>query len=559
MNNKFGTELQIALETPDEIRRKSLDLNTGYKDNKWSLIIRYIGDLTEILDDYEIIGEALLGEFAIIITDFKKLIILAEDSRVLYVEKPKSFIQERSIINGFVASCMSVPYFDLELKGKGVTVSIIDSGIDIYHPDFLYNFDDIKQSKIISLWDQTLNGNPPVGYNDGSYFNRDDINMYINSTNEFMSKDITGHGTAVAGIISACTPEADLLIVKLDTNNTNQVDTINLMKGIDFSVRYSREYNLPMVINLSYGNNAGDHNGNSVLEKYIDAVADMSKLSIVVGAGNDGIAGRHIQINMGNESYYRRDFFVSQGEGSIYIQIWRDSVDVVDIILETPSGDVLGPFNNYGDLMTYITNSMDIRVLNNGPSPINIKLETYISIIPLVDNIESGIWSIVFNPKSIINGRVDVWLPVEGSTITELYFLNPTETTTVTIPSTTTKVITVGAYDSNNLTYASFSGRGYTVDGLIKPDLVAPGVDIDTALIGGGYTIVSGTSFAAPFVASAAAIIMEYGIVRGNDLFLYGEKVKAYLINGARKISEFGNIPNDRVGWGAICVEESIP
>ena len=97
MNNKLGTELQIALETPDEIRRKSLDLNTGYKDNKWSLIIRHIGDLTEILDDYEIIGEALLGEFAIIITDFKKLIILAEDSRVLYVEKPKSSSEINSV------------------------------------------------------------------------------------------------------------------------------------------------------------------------------------------------------------------------------------------------------------------------------------------------------------------------------------------------------------------------------------------------------------------------------------------------------------------------------
>ena len=383
--------------------------------------------------------------------------------------------------------------------------------------------------------------------------------MYINSTNDFMSRDITGHGTAVAGIVSACTPKADLLIVKLDTSNTNQVDTINLMRGIDFSVRYSRDNNVPMVINLSYGNNAGDHNGNSILEKYIDAVGDLSKLTIVVGAGNDGVAGRHIQINMGNESFYRREFQVSQGEGSIYIQIWRESIDVVDIILETPSGEILGPFNNYDNLMTYVTNNMDIRVLNNGPTPINSRLETYISIIPLDEYIESGIWSIVFNPKSIINGRLDVWLPVEGSTNTELFFLNPTVTTTLTIPSSTTKVITVGAYDSNNLTYASFSGRGYTVDGLIKPDLVAPGVNINTAMAGGGYTVVTGTSFAAPFVSSGAAMLMEYGIVRGNDLFLYGEKVKAYLIKGAKKISEFENIPNDRVGWGALCVEESVP
>lgn len=561
MNNKLGTELQVAIETPEEIRRKSLDLNTGFndEDDKWRLIVRYIGNLPEILEDYEITGDALLGEFAIIMADYNQLTKLSEDSRIIFIEKPKSFIQEQSTINGFIPSCMSVPYFDMELRGKGVTVAIIDSGIDIYHPDFyINNIENIKQSKVVGIWDQTLTGNPPIGYNDGSYFNRDDINMYINSTNEFMSRDITGHGTAVAGIVSACTPESDLLIVKLDTRNTNQVDTINLMKGIDFSVRYSRDNNVPMVINLSYGNNGGDHNGNSVIERYIDVVSNLAKLTVVVGAGNDAVSGRHIQINMGNDSFYRRDFQVSQGEGSIYIQIWREITDVVDIILETPSGESLGPFNNYDELMTYVTNNMDFRVLNNGPTPINSRLETYISIIPIDDYLEAGIWSIVFIPKSIIDGRVDVWLPVEGSTNTELYFLNPTETTTITIPSSTTNVITVGAYDSNNLTYASFSGRGYTIDGLIKPDLVAPGVNIDTALVGGGYTTVTGTSFATPIVSSGAAMLMEFGIVRGNDVFLYGEKVKAYLIRGAKKFVEFGNIPNDRVGWGALCVEESI-
>ena len=559
MNNKLGTDLLVAIETPEEIRLKSLDLNTGFYDEKWSLIIRYVGELSEILEDYEITGEALLGEFAIVIIDVDQIIKLSEDTRIIYIEKPKSFIQEQRIIDGFVSSCMSVPYFDMELKGEGVTVSIIDSGLDIYHPVFYTNQNDVRWSKVVGLWDQTLTGNPPMSYGEGSYFNRDDINMYLNSDNEFMSRDVTGHGTAVAGIVSACTPEADLLIVKLDTRNTNQVDTINLMKGIDFSVRYARDNNLPMVINLSYGNNGGDHNGNSILEKYIGIIANFAKLTWVVGAGNDAVSGRHIQINMGNDSFYRRDFQVSQGEGSIYIQVWREITDVVDIFLETPSGNSLGPFNNYDELMNYETNNMDIRVLNNGPTPINTRLETYISIIPIEEYIESGVWSIIFNPKSIIDGRVDIWLPVEGSTNTNLYFLNPTETTTITIPSTTSNVIAVGAYDSNTLTYASFSGRGYTADGLVKPDLVAPGVNIDTTLVGGGYTRVTGTSFAAPFVSSGAAMLMEYGIVRGNDLFLYGEKVKAYLIRGAIKHYGFGDIPNDRVGWGALCVEESIP
>ena len=561
MNNKLGTELQIAINTPVDIRQKSLDLNTGFNDNddKWTLIVRYVGDLLKILEDYNITGEELLGEFAIVMIDFNQLTKFSEDPRIIFIEKPKVFIQERSTINGFVSSCMSVPYFDMELRGRGVTVAVIDSGIDIYHPDFYVYNDDFKQSKIIGLWDQSLTGNPPSGYIDGSFFSREDINMYLNSTSNFGSIDITGHGTAVTGIVTACTPEADLLIVKLDTSNTNQVDTINLMKGIDFSVRYSRDNNIPMVINLSYGNNSGDHNGNSIIERYIDVVANLSKVTIVVGAGNDGVSGRHIQINMGNDSFYRKDFQVSQGEVSIYIQIWRENTDFVDVFLETPSGKSIGPFNNYNELMTYVVDNMDFRILNNGPNPLNTKIETYISIIALEEFVEEGIWSLVFNPKSIVKGRVDVWLPVEGSTNTDIYFLNPTATTTITIPSSTQNVITVGAYDSNNLTYASFSGRGYTVDGLIKPDLVAPGVDIDTALVGGGYTLVTGTSFATPFVSSASVMLMEYGIIRGNDAFLYGEKVKAYLIKGAKRILEFGDVPNDRVGWGALCVKIVYP
>ncbi len=92
-----------------------------------------------------------------------------------------------------------------------------------------------------------------------------------------------------------------------------------------------------------------------------------------------------------------------------------------------------------------------------------------------------------------------------------------------------------------------------------KPDLAAPGVNIHTTQAGGGYTDVTGTSFAAPFVTGAAALLMEWGIVKGNDPYLYGEKVKAYLRRGARELPGFDVYPNPQVGYGAICVENSLP
>lgn len=126
-------------------------------------------------------------------------------------------------------------------------------------------------------------------------------------------------------------------------------------------------------------------------------------------------------------------------------------------------------------------------------------------------------------------------------------------------PSTASRAISVGAYDDATQAYADFSGRGFARLGHpIKPELAAPGVNIITARAGGGYETVTGTSFAAPFVTGSAALMMQWGIVNGNDPYLYGEKLKAYLIRGARSLPGETVYPNERVGYGALCLERSF-
>ena len=93
----------------------------------------------------------------------------------------------------------------------------------------------------------------------------------------------------------------------------------------------------------------------------------------------------------------------------------------------------------------------------------------------------------------------------------------------------------------------------------MKPDLAAPGVNIQTLGLNGEIRMVTGTSFATPFVTGSAALLMEWGIVQGNDPFLYGEKVKAYLRKGARRLRSYGRYPNSQTGYGALCVEGSLP
>ena len=167
-----------------------------------------------------------------------------------------------------------------------------------------------------------------------------------------------------------------------------------------------------------------------------------------------------------------------------------------------------------------------------------------------------------------MTGNYTFYLPSETVRSESTRFVRPTPNVTLTIPSTASKAITAGAYDPLYEAYADVSGRGYlyqaqlgsrTADSFVKPDLTAPGVGVLAPDRNGGYTPVTGTSFAAPFVTGAAALLMQWGIVEGNDPYLYGEKVKAYLRKGAQPIRGETEYPNARVGYGSLCIAESFP
>ena len=192
-----------------------------------------------------------------------------------------------------------------------------------------------------------------------------------------------------------------------------------------------------------------------------------------------------------------------------------------------------------------------------------MKQEIYLSFIPRESYIDSGVWKLVLTPRRIVDGSYQMWLPAQEALNVGTAFLLPNSSSTLTIPSTASLVVTVAAYDARTFSYADFSGRGpaavYEGSGVPKPDLAAPGVLVNAPVPGGGYRAFSGTSFAAPFVTGSAALLMEWGIVRGNDPYLYGEKVKAYLRRGARELPGYIEWPNAQLGYGALCVRDSLP
>ena len=173
---------------------------------------------------------------------------------------------------------------------------------------------------------------------------------------------------------------------------------------------------------------------------------------------------------------------------------------------------------------------------------------------------DSGIWQVLVRGERIVTGRYDLWLPPVSTVNVSTRFLEPDPEITLTIPSTSALAISAGAYDSAYRAYADFSGRGYTrLTNQVKPDLAAPGVDITAPRAGGGYGSFTGTSFAAPFVTGAAALLMQWGIVLGNDPYLYGEKMKAYLRRGAGRLPGEPLWPNEKLGYGTLCVRDSLP
>ena len=296
-----------------------------------------------------------------------------------------------------------------------------------------------------------------------------------------------------------------------------------------------------------------------MLETYISNVANVGRSVICVGSGNNGNDRIHTAGKLQQGQSEIVEMSIGAYETTLNLQLWKAYADEIEIFLETPDGENLPVLSEKNDIQRYRTGETNLLIYYGKPGPFQVTQEIYVDFLPTGTYLTPGVWKIHLRGRRIKEGNYDLWLPGGNVLNPVTGFYRPVAAETLTIPSTAAKVITVGAYDSRLNAYADFSGRGGGNLFYPKPDLVAPGVDILAPSAGGGYTGVTGTSFATPFVTGSAALMMEWGITRRNDPFLWGEKVKAYLRRGARPLPGFDRYPNESVGWGRLCIEESIP
>lgn len=565
----------------------------GYDEteDRWRVIVKYYGELDNILSGIRgAVYTGLFNNYAIVSVPATELDALADAQGIIYVEKPKEVYY--NVNNGREASCINPVQTGSGagsgiyagrggLMGTGVLVAVIDSGIDYLHPAF-QNSD--GTTRILYLWDQTADaaasyGRVPAGYAQGAEYNSEDINEALAQPDRAASLKIvpvsdrgSGHGTAVAGVAAGngaaspgrryrgVAPESGLVVVKLGKQGSSFALTTEIIEAIDYAVRKAISLNMPVAINLSFGNNDGPHDGNSLFENYIADIKGIWKNVVVVASGNEGDARHHSSLKLENGRSQAVAVAIAENERNVLLQIWKHYQDEFRVSITAPDGSSLDLNYQAGRADTYIIGNSRVYVFYGEPSPYTISQGIFIQWMPArgAQYIMPGVWYINFDPVDIRYGDVNMWLPTIEVVGLSTGFLSPSPDTTLTIPAAARNVITVGAYNATTGSMASFSGRGNTTDGRYMPTIVAPGVDIMSASPGGGYSSNTGTSIAAPFVTGSAVLMMEWGIVRGNDPYLYGDKLKAYLIKGARWLPGQTGV-DTQAGWGALCLRDSLP
>ena len=579
MSQKLENLLNLALDADQGERERSEELDVGYdkEENVWELIVKYSGTLEAVRQTARSVTELLNG-YAVIVIEEERIGQLAQLPEVEFIEKPKKLYFQTDV--GRQVSCIDIVQdMPLSLRGKGTLIGIVDSGIDYENAEFR---NEDGTTRIVSLWDQSVNGRPPAGYLAGTEYTREQIDAALATEDKEVRRqmvktsDVSGHGTAVAGIAAGngrgsegrrfrgAAPEAELIIVKMGAPREGGLPrTTELMRGVDYIVRKAVELRRPVAINISFGNTYGSHDGTSLVERFLNDIADMWKNVICIGSGNEGASAGHVSGKVRRQISETVELAVQQREPALSIQIWKSYVDEMGVSVISPSGRQAGPFYEFLGAQRYILGDTELLIYYGEPKPYSVKQEIYLSLLPGKQYIESGVWKIVLTPGRIVDGEYQMWLPTQTSLNMGTAFLQPNSMSTLTIPSTASLAVTVAAYDARTFSYADFSGRGpagmYEGENVLKPDIAAPGVRVTAPVPGGGYQSFSGTSFAAPFVTGSAALLMEWGIVRGNDPYLYGEKVKAYLRKGAKQLAGYERWPNALLGYGALCVRDSLP
>ena len=512
----------------------------------YEVIVKYNGDIKSLESELGVSVEILSPIYAIITADDPaKLDNLLKYNQIEFIEKP--FILETQDSQSFSSTGITNFKNRTGLTGKGTILGLIDSGIDYTLPVFR---DENGNSKILYYCDQSISGTPPEGFKEGTLYTNEDINAAIRGEKNIPISITATHGTHTAGISASIANEASMIVVRVGNRSVDYYSkSTEFMRAIKFILDRSLELNMPVAINMSYGSNEGSHQGLSLFEEYIDDMCLFWKNNMIVSAGNNRSKGGHKQITLESETQ-EVEFVIDDSQTIIDINIWANFADDFSVNLVNPSNQRTQSISLTSGEVRNTIGSTRIKGYFYPIPPYSLQRRITFQLTTDTE-ITPGIWKIVFTPTTIVSGNINIYLPTSESLSEKTRFLTPTTKQTVTVPGTARRVITVGSYNSRTDVVSIFSGEGNEENCVFKPDILAPGENIESYLPGGTQGALSGTSMASPHVTGVCSLFHQWGIVEGNDPFLYSAKLKALLLKSARR-EENTTYPNDREGYGYL-------
>lgn len=465
-------------------------------------------------------------------------------------------------------------YPTLQLKGEGVLIGFLDSGID-YTNQVFRNID--GSTRIAAIWDQTVqSGSPPEGFAYGTEFTEKQINEALNEENPLAvvpSSDDTGHGTYTASLAAGsgnpqeqflgAAPEASIAVVKLKQAKQYLRDyyfipadavcyqETDLMLGLKYLNDLADSLSLPLVVCITVGSNMGGHIGTLPFSYLIEGYSTKANHITVIGTGNEADK-RHHYFNTIADMADRKsvEIRVEENVSGFSLELWTDIPNILSISILSPSGENTSriPFRagasaEVSFLFERTKVSIDYRLL--------VEKSTSELVFFRFDAPAPGIWKIIIEPLALADGQFHMWLPVTEFLSGEVYFLEPDPYYTLTNPAAADSPIVVSYYNGNTDALSQSSGRGYTRSRRIKPDIAAPGVDVPGALPGGRFTVRTGASAAAAVTAGAITLMLEWLLNYENVPGIDSYQIKSLLILGAvrPKTMEY---PNREWGYGQL-------
>ncbi|WP_304341490.1 S8 family peptidase [Metaclostridioides mangenotii] len=467
----------------------------------------------------------------------------------------------QGITDGIVATEeIGVNYFknnpNISITGRGVIIAVADSGIDYLHPDFIYPD---GTSKILYLWDQTKEGNPPEGFYFGTEYTREDINIAIQNNDSSLSQDEIGRGTMISGICAGMgninpeyagvAYEAELIIVKLGTLE-GYYNNAMLYASTEYAYGKARQLSRPIVINISYGSNnlLGLTNVNTT--RYYER-----GYCEVAGAGDEGDTQTHTTGRLQfNGEIVNVELEINEDEEELTIDLWVQRPDLIDMELVSPSGESTRRISAYSNYLE-VSGLLDLEGTSYNITsryPTTVSGQQFIQIY--LRNVVRGIWTIRLTGINIINGRYNIYLPNRIFINSGTRFRNPDPSYTINFPAIREEIVTSGSYNSLNRSLWNSSSRGPTIQNWAKPDIIAPGVNIIAPFPGNTYATITGTGASAAHVSGAAALYFQYTLVDGNYYNqAYLSNFKTFIKLGAERAVNIV-YPNYSYGYGVLNV-----